>query len=371
MQRVTKSVQFYCRTSKKDRKGFAPLEVSITINGERVFMSIPQKFRPEEFNQKKQPRHISDYVETWRVKLVEIESELITNGLPVTPMNIKELVRSGGVISYTVSAMAKDFLNDLKHHAETQIYRKYELVFNRFMDFVGDVEITTVTQGQCARFYTMLQQQYKEQTSAGMMQKIKTVFKFAVNEGKLRVSPAETVKISRGKPVVDFLTEEEISRIADADLMNESLERVRDIFIFQCSTGLSYSDVMQLEPDDLREADGVYYIQKRRKKTGVEFTSVVLDRGIRIWEKYHGKLPTISNQKMNLNLHLIQRILGLKKNLHSHLARHSYGCMLLNRGVRLDVVSETLGHSSPLMTKRHYAVMMKSTVLSEVSKAFK
>ena len=46
----------------------------------------------------------------------------------------------------------------------------------------------------------------------------------------------------------------------------------------------------------------------------------------------------------------IQEVCGITKNLHSHLARHTCGTLLLNAGCDIMTVSKVLGHSSTKIT---------------------
>lgn len=86
-----------------------------------------------------------------------------------------------------------------------------------------------------------------------------------------------------------------------------------------------------------------------------------------ILEKYDYQLNVISNQKMNSYLHIIEKQIGFKKSLHSHLARHSYCTLLLNKGIRLEVVSKAAGHKSTKITQRFYAHLEDRTVIDEVA----
>lgn len=76
------------------------------------------------------------------------------------------------------------------------------------------------------------------------------------------------------------------------------------------------------------------------------------------------------NQKMNSYLHIIERQIGFKKSLHSHLARHTYCTLLLNKGIRLEVVSKAAGHKSTKITQRFYAHLHNETIVNEVAAAF-
>lgn len=128
-------------------------------------------------------------------------------------------------------------------------------------------------------------------------------------------------------------------------------------------TGLSYSDIACLSMDDIKDD----VIIKRRKKTDVQFVIPVLPIEKSILEKYDYKLPIISNQKYNQYLNVLGDLCKMPMSLHSHLARHSYACILLNSGVDMKTISKTLGHSSMRTTERIYAEMSNQTVITNIT----
>lgn len=138
----------------------------------------------------------------------------------------------------------------------------------------------------------------------------------------------------------------------------------------QAYSGLSFVDLECLRKEDINEMDGVYYIHKKRQKTKVEFTAVLFPKAIEILEKYDYKLPIISNQKTNSALKAIARECGIDKRVYDHLGRKSYGCMLLNRKIRMETVAKCLGHSQAKTTATYYATLTKNSVINEVASAF-
>lgn len=96
-----------------------------------------------------------------------------------------------------------------------------------------------------------------------------------------------------------YLTEAEISRLFNLDLFSNSrLEKVRDLFIIGCYTGLRFSDLVQLRNENISREGNLVRI--RTQKTG-EVIIVPLKSYVReILKKYNGVPPqVISNQKMN------------------------------------------------------------------------
>lgn len=96
-----------------------------------------------------------------------------------------------------------------------------------------------------------------------------------------------------------YLTVDEIRKLFELDLSNNArLDKVWDIFVVGCYTGLRFSDLSQLKNENL--VDGSSKIRIKTEKTG-ELVIIPLQTYIRkILDKHSGELPeVISNQKMN------------------------------------------------------------------------
>ena len=372
--RTTTSYSFYCRASKTDRHGQAPVELGITINGTRKFINLPYKCSPVEFNKKRRPKYIDDYIDTQRVRVATIVTEMATHGIPLTAESLRSYFRTGGVLSYTIKNLFDDYFRLLSKKVDVSItlavYNKYVCVrklFANHIDFSN--EVTAITPAVIEEFYAMLRSKYQDSTSCGMMTKLKTIIKYAMDNGKLKVNPFQNVKIFRGHNEIIYLTEDELTTIYKTPIDNESLSNVRDAFVLQASTGLSYIDIYNLRKEDIQiTEDGTHFISKCRYKTGVKYTTVILPMGVEILKKHGYQLKIISNQKENVMLKVIQTICGISTTLTTHVARRTYATLLLNRGVKLEIVSKALGHSKTSVTQAAYAELLNKTVIDEISK---
>ena len=378
MDRNTSNVSFYCRESKKDRLGYAPIELSIIINKERCYIRLPRKEKPEEFKtlvNSKKPNDLKAYLDLTRSRLNEIETDLIRSGYAITTYTLKEYFQHGGIKKYTVGDLFREYLGILKKRVDIDLtektYRKYELARDRFFQILGEnMPVTSITNSVILDYMASLGNTYDQVTVVGYTQKIKTVVQFALDNDRMRINPFSTIHLRKGEKNVQYLTEDELERIRTFDTHNNSLNRVRDLFIFQASSGLSYTDMEKLSPSDFQQTtDGQYFIHDSRRKTGITYTAVILPEGVEILKKYNFKLPMISNQKMNLYLKTIQNLIGLQKPLYTHIARHTYATRCLNKGIRLEVVAKMLGHSTTKLTQ-HYAKLIQRSILAEVQEAF-
>ncbi|WP_294629857.1 hypothetical protein [uncultured Bacteroides sp.] len=129
----------------------------------------------------------------------------------------------------------------------------------------------------------------------------------AMKFGLLDTDPYTGLHFERGKfEKRKYLTEEELKTIHSCKINVPAIDRVRDLFLFQCYTGLAYSDFKKFDFEkDVEEKNGKYIVSDRRKKTNKDYKIVLLTPAIEILKKYDYKLPVISNQKYNVSLKVV------------------------------------------------------------------
>lgn len=163
-----------------------------------------------------------------------------------------------------------------------------------------------------------------------------------------------------------YLTADEFKRIREVELPTESLRKVRDMFVVQCLTGLSFSDLMAFDFRKVSKVGGSYIIEDKRLKTGIEYCAVLLPEALEIVRKYGWRMPRFSNQQYNMRLKVIADTAGIDKPVSSHWGRRTCG-MLLNHGVSIETVAKVLGHSSIRTTEVAYAKLLSSSVVKEIN----
>lgn len=375
----TYNINFYCRNSKVTKKGLAPIEISILINGKRCFIQLPRKEYPDVFKksvESKRNNPVKEYIDEVRSQFNKVQLDMMRNGIVLTADNLKDYFKTGGVKPYTVEDLFNDFLSLNKKRVGIDLtegaYKRYEYVRNLFLKQVSPtLEVANITCSMIDEFYIYLQSRYNTATSASHITRLKTVITYAINDGRIQINPFKNVKVKHYKKKIEYLTEEELDKIYNLNIENKSLCNVRDAFIVQAYTGLAYIDLYNLHREDIKtDADGNYYITKSRQKTGTEFTTVVLNRGVEILKKHDFQLKVLTNQKYNDYLKQIAVYAGIDKTLTTHIARKSFCCMLLNRGVSINTVAKCAGHSDIKITKSYYATLQESTVIKEVTAVF-
>ena len=179
-------------------------------------------------------------------------------------------------------------------------------------------------------------------------------------------NPYQNFKLDRGKRVArKFLTKEELAKLETKQIDDMCLNRVRDLFLFCCYTGLAYADLAIFNFKDAIMTDGMYRIRDERIKTGTPYNISLMDKVMNILKKYEFKLPVISNQKYNSYLKILGAFCEIKKKLTSHVARHTFATTIaLANGVRIEVISKMLGHTN-IQTTQLYAHIYQAEVDKE------
>ena len=188
----------------------------------------------------------------------------------------------------------------------------------------------------------------------------------AVDEGLLSKNPYKWVNINKGKDTYGLercLTPDEFYKLKNSKMPTGHLERVKDIFVFQTYTCLSYADLLHFDPSSIDIIESMKVYTGKRHKTGKPFTIPLLSTALAILSKYNNKLPIISNVKYNEYLKVVAQSAGIDKPISSHWARHTGATLLLNEGVDMRIVSKICGHSSIKMTEQVYAKLLDETVV--------
>ena len=376
-------VKFLCRKSKKNKEGLAPIEISITAKGVRKLLSTGKKIDPKKFSCKlekvKGDEELNEYLSAIRSRLYSIETSLIKNGICVTTDTIINTFRNGDLDkSITISRLFEIHNEGIRKKAEqrlisTSALQKYEKTKQNVMDYVreefkrDDILIQEITPNFVENLFPYLMKSVSHNTAIQKMKEVKKILRIAVEEGYINVSPFKMV-LRKDKVEITPLTIDEVNLIKNKDITIPRLEKIRDLFVFECFTGLAFSDLMSLEQKDyVTDENGIQWIVKKRHKTNVVATIPILPIAKEILDKYKGQLPKISNVKYNAYLKELQDICGIKKSLHSHLARHTMATFLLNNaGFDMVLVAKVLGHSNSRITESVYAKVLPSTIYEKI-----
>lgn len=236
---------------------------------------------------------------------------------------------------------------------------------------VGNIRtFADVTKKNVLKMDTYLHSTGIRQTTIASYHKfMKTYVHDAMSSGLIEKDPYIGVKIDIGKSVWGrFLTVDEVEAIEKAEMPTDSLKRVKDLFLFQCYTGLAYADLMRFDMSKAVKGEKYYLVTDDRKKTGEGYTVVLMEKAMDILKKYDYKLPKMTCEQYNMRLKIMADACGIEKPIASHFGRRTCGMLLLNYGFPIEIVSKVLGHSNIKTTQQAYAKILDRTVENEFIK---
>jgi integrase len=144
-----------------------------------------------------------------------------------------------------------------------------------------------------------------------------------------------------------WLSCEEIGKVITTTIEHLSVAFVRDMFVFGCWTGLSYTNIKNLQDINIvTDSEGNQWIDIKRQKTGSRSLIPLLDIPKEIIQKYKGtgeKGKVFKMLCMNVVCQYTKRIgklFGLVHKLTFHQSRHSFGTSIcLTQGVPIEILS--------------------------------
>ena len=367
------NISFCCRVAKVTKDGLAPIEMVITVDGQRSFKRLSMKVSPEEFKRSiscKRDNYIKQYCDSERVKVYEIFRKLEMLGMPITPTIVKEALDNKGITtSYRLSNLQEDFTAIVSRRVGVDlclnVYKKYERMMRYVVQFLGNKECRLITNSDMKRIVADMKAKYQNSTFANLWVIVKSFITYGINNNRIpNDNLFATIKVVKKPKKVEYLTMEELDRIRKATYSTPSLQRVADFAILEASLGLAYCDLVSIKREDIKEYNGIRYIQKQRAKTGVEYITVVGDEALEILERYNYDI-SITNQSYNRFLKIVALQAGVGKTLHSHLLRHTFAHHQLNeKHLNIATVSKMLGHTN-LKQTMHYCQKHTNTILEE------
>lgn len=258
-----------------------------------------------------------------------------------------------------------------RSHVEEFIKHRYQREDIEFRE----LDYTFVTEYE---FYLKTVRKCSNNTTLKYIANFKKIVLRAIAKEIIAKDPFKLFKSKKTKLDKKPLSTYELNVLENKIFSTKRLTAIRDIFVFQCYTGLAYIDVKQLSYKDIKmEIDGSMWIMSRRQKTKSATNIPLLKNAIEIMKKYKDDpicnqynlvLPVKSNQKMNEYLKEIAVLCEIDGDLNTHRARRTFGSTVtMKNGVPINVVKEMMGHHSVTQTEQ-YALTTQEMINNEMLK---
>ena len=388
-------IKMIAHKGKPNKSGRVPILMQLTIGQQTCHISTKQNILPEKWGDGKPIGHtredqaITAVLEEIRTKAYNKFLQLQGQNINVTPERLKQAllgkdqVQPRGYVEIFDQWLV-EYSKMVGITTSKRTLDKYILVRNRLQDYIAsqlgvkDISLEEVTPKFLSNFDNYLRVEYNMANNHAMKirQKLRTIYKVAIDNGWVSKNPFSTVKIHFDPVERDVLTKSELAALIQTDMIFDRLEKMRDVFVFACFTGLAHCDVAGLTKENIiTDEAGQVWLKTHRQKTSEVVDIPLLEIPQLIIKKYQGMkelkgklLPTLTNSCSNLYLKEVAVRCGINKTLTFHMARHTFATTVtLSNGVPIESVAKMLGHRN-IRTTQIYAKIIKDKLAEDMSK---
>jgi len=252
---------------------------------------------------------------------------------------------------------------------------KLKVIKNHLFNFDPELAFEKLTEEKLVEYLNYLQQELKLKNSTILkhISFVKWFLRWSCRKGYNTNTFFDVFKpkLKNTQKKVIFLTPTEFKQFREYQIPEQKkyLERVRDVFLFQCFTGLRYSDVENLKKSDIRDN----FIEVTTVKTSDslkielnQYSRAILGKYKDYQDNKGRALPVITNQKMNEYLKELAELVGINELIRetyyignerfdevtpkyaligTHAGRRTFICNALSLGIPPQVVMKWTGHS--------------------------
>ena len=403
MERTTFSLLFYIRRDKLNKRGEAPVFMRLTINGERADASIKRFIEPHAWNSEKGKanekcrggKDLNLYLDAISANILQIQRDFELDKKEVSAQIIlNRYLGKDQSDRHTLmevfhahnkkcrALIGINFAPDTVLRYETCLRLTEEFMRNTYKKEDCYLDEVTKQFVEEFEFYLKTVRKCCHNTTTKYLANFKKIVRIALANGWMKKDPFAQIRFHLDEVEREFLEKQELKTLLNKNISVPRLAQIRDIFCFCCLTGLAFSDVKQLKSEHLvTDINGMIWIRKTRQKTKNMCNIPLLDEAQKILDRYKDHpycqtqgvlLPVCSNQKMNMYLKELADICGIRKNLSTHMLRHTYGTMLITAGVDLYTASKMMGHADVRPTQIYAKIIdkKKEEAVSLIDKAF-
>lgn len=379
----------YNYKSRLGKDGKAEVSIRAYQNGKRVYIPTGVKISPENWDKKKAKVKSTapNYIEQNKIitsicdNLERFIYEKGSKGIFVSLDSLLDYVRPKVVctefIQYTEDYIKRS--RSLKENSK----KGYRSVLKHLRAFRKRIEFHELTYRLICDIDNFLLERVGINTAGKYLKMIRALINQGIKEGVISedINPFRGYRIQTEPTPPKYLLPAEIEAIEGANLSEypEGLEYIRDMYLFALYTGLRISDTKQVTPKNLEEVEGEIYLivesmQKTKEAVRLPLNTLFNGKALQILKRYESGKDTpyfarYCDQYVNRKLKELAGIVGIKKRLTFHTARHTTATYLTYKGVALGVVQRVLGHTKQSTTEI-YAKTLAITIQNELKLAF-
>lgn len=388
--------------------GPTPIVVYVHFDNRRVKLASGQKIAPRLWSQSKQRAKrgardeagINAALAKIDGDVASIFSTLAANGIAITPEVVKERYRaitSGRIRTASPVELLAAYDMFIERNGLRPATNKNHRKTRNHLEAFGEAYGLKLTLDRLDRLfwerfggYLLTVKQMTNDSAWNILKCAKAFLADAVDRGLTKTEDFRKLsrrQLPKGETTdKPYLTPQELERVERLNLSDEPrLDRVRDLFVFLCYTGIRFGDSQRLLPENVTGDVIEIMLEKNRKVVSVP----LLEPARTVLDKYDGELPRISNQKANEYLREILRRAKVTAKCHvvthsgterretiapkhelcgMHSGKRTYVSILRQRGVSVEALMKVTGNSRE--TLERYILRTEREALDEIREAW-
>lgn len=347
------------RRDQVNKHGEMSICAQCFVNKQRVVIklaSVEEKYFDEgkELVKAAHPSsiHLNKIISDARSRVWAVLSESNIRNIQLNSVNFRAM--------FTMTQSDSDFISFFESEMKKRVgeiapnsYRLHKKTLNKLKQFKRSIPFSMLTPDLLSDFERELIQKHKNglNTIYSEMKNVRAYTYIAIRRGFEFHNPFLHYKLKRGGSRLTYLTVEELKKVlADYDECNysPSLRCSYLFFLVSCFTSLRISDVRRINKYWIKDNKLVYLPKKtQRFNRTIEIPlSVTALRIINDFIDFSANEHLKSDQRINDDLKLIAAYAGIKKEISSHVGRHTFATTFLELGGRIEVLQQLLGHKS-------------------------
>lgn len=408
------TISVWMNHQKTNRNGESIVYIIYRSNDQKTKFSTGEKGLSSEWNPRlkrfrtKTPLNIKrnqtiDSAENFIKQIVtEIrESENINHPSVTSVKELYNLKKNGNKHYFT--EMHNAFLEHSRMSTAAGTQKVYRLFFNSIRDFVGPDRVNFLRVSEINNNFLdkyikhLIDKGNSNDTISWKTTHLKQFLDFCENKG-CKVHKLKKISLKKTtKRDVIFLTESEVYAFEQAPLKKNSQQKYKDFFLFSCYTGLRWSDIRTLSPNEIVVKHGQKCIKKINKKPGKFVVTPLSQKADNILQNYKENaeqtgffFPFFSKEFLNKHIKKIAKAAGInsivvkKKRvggelivkeyekwqiLSIHKGRHTALTHFQNATGDIFLTSRLAGHASIVTTQKYYLGNDDKATIEKMEKA--
>jgi integrase len=351
------------RTSKKNAEGHSPIALQLFINGERARISTGEYLHPDCWDAESgtvltRTKHGITKERATEINMILFRSLEKANAIFRQHKIMDEPLNKETMLSELNNTMSRNSFHDwaakrieeLKGVRAPKTLTGYRVTFAALREFQPVLKFSDLSGELVERFerYLRTERNLGVNARAKYHSHLKSFTRALARtyKGIPNIYDHFQIKQVSGKRV--YLVKAEVqalTRMYNAQVLGDRLQEMLSMFLFSCHTGLRYSDLVNVEHANIIDGYLSFLPVKTQgieKRVDVPLSPIAIE----LLHNQKGKLFNYTcNEYYRRQLKVIGSLCGLKKQLSSHVGRHTFATSYIMNGGTVPTLQKLMGHS--------------------------